>query len=171
MAPPASSRYDLNRVEEVFPSASYQYVLYGMGFRPDARPTLRRADDADRADGFFREAAALTGKMLGCAANEPRPSPTSGQRAPQTRRRMNKVLLNNIDQGDLRVITTRGAAYGDDVMFAATFPAEFRNIQAHYPIVFHKTADGQFQSVALFGFQDKENLFLGPAGGTRCKCR
>jgi len=58
------SRYDFNRVEEVFPSASYQYVLYGMGFRPDARPTSRRADDADRADAFFREAAALTSRML-----------------------------------------------------------------------------------------------------------
>jgi tryptophan halogenase len=58
------SRYDFHRVEEVFPSASYQYVLYGMGFRPDHAGTSRRADQADRADGFFREAAALTGKML-----------------------------------------------------------------------------------------------------------
>jgi tryptophan 7-halogenase len=58
------SRYDFFRVEEVFPSASYHYVLYGMGFRPDPAVTARRADDADRADGFFREAAALTGKML-----------------------------------------------------------------------------------------------------------
>jgi hypothetical protein len=48
----------------VFPSASYQYVLYGMGFRPEPPAATRRADDADRADGFFREAAALTGKML-----------------------------------------------------------------------------------------------------------
>jgi glycine/D-amino acid oxidase-like deaminating enzyme len=58
------SRYDFNRVEEVFPSASYQYVLYGMGFRPEASATARRADDADRADGYFRETAALTQKML-----------------------------------------------------------------------------------------------------------
>jgi glycine/D-amino acid oxidase-like deaminating enzyme len=58
------SRYDFYRVEEVFPSASYQYVLYGMGFRPDARATTRRVDDADRADAYFREAAALTSKML-----------------------------------------------------------------------------------------------------------
>lgn len=58
------SRYDFHRVEEVFPSASYQYVLYGMGFRPEQPWSCRRADDADRADGFFREAAALTGKML-----------------------------------------------------------------------------------------------------------
>jgi tryptophan 7-halogenase len=59
------SRYDLPRIEEIFPSASYQYVLYGMGFRPEAGPVARRNDDADRADGFFRETAALTGKMLG----------------------------------------------------------------------------------------------------------
>jgi tryptophan halogenase len=58
------SRYDFHRVEEVFPSASYQYVLYGMGFRPERSEPTRQADDLDRADGFFREAAALTGKML-----------------------------------------------------------------------------------------------------------
>lgn len=58
------SRYDFHRVEEVFPSASYQYVLYGMGFRPDPSRPPRRSDDLDRADAFFREAAALTGRML-----------------------------------------------------------------------------------------------------------
>jgi len=59
------SRYDLHRVEEVFPSASYQYVLYGMGFRPEPDGFSRRMDDADRADEFFREAARLTHRMLG----------------------------------------------------------------------------------------------------------
>jgi glycine/D-amino acid oxidase-like deaminating enzyme len=59
------SRYDLHRVEEVFPSASYQYVLYGMGFRPDPEGFTRRGDDADRADDYFREAAQLTRRMLG----------------------------------------------------------------------------------------------------------
>jgi tryptophan halogenase len=59
------SRYDLHRVEEVFPSASYQYVLYGMGFRPEPEGFSRRMDDADRADEFFREAARLTHRMLG----------------------------------------------------------------------------------------------------------
>src|SRR4030095_8151048 len=58
------SRYDLHRIEEVFPSASYQYVLYGMGFRPEPAASTRRCDDGDRADAFFREAAALAGKML-----------------------------------------------------------------------------------------------------------
>jgi hypothetical protein len=58
------SRYDLHRTEEVFPSASYQYVLYGMGFRPEPAASTRRADDCDRADALFRETATLTGKML-----------------------------------------------------------------------------------------------------------
>ena len=52
-------------MEEVFPSASYQYVLYGMGFRPEPEGFSRRGDDADRADEYFREAAQLTRKMLG----------------------------------------------------------------------------------------------------------
>ncbi|HEV8688678.1 MAG TPA: SapC family protein [Ideonella sp.] len=71
------------------------------------------------------------------------------------------VLLNNIDHKDLRVITAHDAAYGDNVMAALSFPAEFRNLQAHYPIVFQKTADGTaFQPVALLGFREGENLFL-----------
>jgi hypothetical protein len=70
------------------------------------------------------------------------------------------VLLNNIDHHDLRVITARGARYGDDTMLAATFFREFRDLQAHYPIVFQKTAEGGFQSLALFGLRQNENLFL-----------
>jgi len=58
------SRYDLSRVDEVFPSASYQYVLYGMGFRPQPRATLRRTDSSTAAHAYFQEAAALTRKML-----------------------------------------------------------------------------------------------------------
>ena len=58
------SRHDFVRAEELFPSASYQYVLYGMGFRPEPGAYARRTDRAPPADGFFREAAALTRKML-----------------------------------------------------------------------------------------------------------
>jgi len=75
------------------------------------------------------------------------------------------VLLNNVEHKDLRVITRRAAQYGDDVMCALTFPAEFRSVQAHYPIFFRKAADsGQFQPFAMFGFRDGENLFLGEQG-------
>ncbi|NVD72283.1 tryptophan 7-halogenase [Duganella sp. BJB1802] len=59
----APSRNDFNRIEEVFPWASYQYVLYGMGFRSEfTNPQPRQAA---LADGYFREAAELTHKMLG----------------------------------------------------------------------------------------------------------
>jgi len=75
------------------------------------------------------------------------------------------VLLNNIDHRQLRIdVRSRGAALGDDVMFALTFPGEFRSVQAHYPIVFQKTSNGVLQPVALFGFRQGQNLFL---DGTR----
>lgn len=60
----APSRHDLSRAEEVFPSASYQYVLYGMGYRPLALNGARRPGAADAADGHFRETARLTQRML-----------------------------------------------------------------------------------------------------------
>lgn len=73
----------------------------------------------------------------------------------------NPVLLNNLEHRDLRVITRRGAALGDQLMSAVTFPSEFRDVQACYPIVFRKTVDGLgFEPIALFGFQEGENLFL-----------
>lgn len=59
------SQNDFYQIQEVFPSASYQYVLYGMGFRPEERATKRTFDDAGRAAGFFQESANLTRKMLG----------------------------------------------------------------------------------------------------------
>jgi hypothetical protein len=70
-------------------------------------------------------------------------------------------LLNNIDHKDLKIVTTRSADYGDDVMWALTFAAEFRSVQSHYPIFFRKdSSSGKFHAVAMFGFEGKENLFL-----------
>ncbi len=76
----------------------------------------------------------------------------------------NLALLNNVDHKEVRVITTRAAKYGDNVMFAPTFPAEFRSIQAHYPILFHRNPAGETCPVALFGFEQNENLFLDESG-------
>lgn len=73
----------------------------------------------------------------------------------------NIQILNNVDHKNLRVITERSAEYGDNQWFAPTFAHEFRNLQSHYPIVFTKNPDtGQFQAVALLGFEVDENLFL-----------
>jgi 2-polyprenyl-6-methoxyphenol hydroxylase-like FAD-dependent oxidoreductase len=60
----APSRSDFYRIEEVFPSASYQYILYGMGFKSDFSRSPK-PQEASMADGYFHEAAILTKKMLG----------------------------------------------------------------------------------------------------------
>lgn len=77
----------------------------------------------------------------------------------------NHQLLDNITHKDLKVIADRAAWYGDDIACAGVFPVEFRRVQAEYPIVFRKNAtSGQFEPIAMFGFADGENLFLGPDG-------
>jgi tryptophan halogenase len=58
------SRHDLHRVDEVFPSASYQYILYGMDVRPQPRATTRRCDDPRPAAARFAEVDALARRML-----------------------------------------------------------------------------------------------------------
>jgi hypothetical protein len=56
------SRRDFSRIEEAFPTASWQYVLYGMGFRTEQAP--RASDRPELADAAFRDTARLTAKML-----------------------------------------------------------------------------------------------------------
>ncbi|MFT7260149.1 MAG: hypothetical protein ACI9MS_002013 [Glaciecola sp.] len=73
----------------------------------------------------------------------------------------NTQLLNSIDHQDIKIITERSDKYGDNLWYSLTFPAEFRSVQAYYPIFFNKDGStGEFFSVAMFGFQAKENLFL-----------
>ena len=73
----------------------------------------------------------------------------------------NNVLLNSIEHQNVKVITEHSSAYGDNVWYSPTFPSEFRSVQAYYPIFFNKDpSSGKFFAIALFGFQDQENLFL-----------
>ncbi|HEV8441981.1 MAG TPA: hypothetical protein VGQ27_00830, partial [Steroidobacteraceae bacterium] len=51
-----------DRVEEVFPAASYQYVLYGMGFRTQVEPSAL-AGDASNAERALRENAVQTERL------------------------------------------------------------------------------------------------------------
>ena len=77
----------------------------------------------------------------------------------------NFVLLNNVEHQNLKVITDHGARYGDDVHLAQTFPLEFRQVQSCYPIFLRKdSGTGEFTLVALFGFKERENLFLRESG-------
>ncbi len=53
---------ELDRLEEVFPAASYQYVLYGMGFETEVAPE-DTIDTALAASRFLRENERITGEM------------------------------------------------------------------------------------------------------------
>lgn len=53
---------EFDRLEEVFPAASYQYVLYGMGFRTEVEPEAVEAD-ARQAERAMRENIKFTERM------------------------------------------------------------------------------------------------------------
>ena len=60
---PPSNR-DFHQIEEIFPAASYLYVLYGMGFRPQAGSHERRLDDRSAAERCIRMTGQLAAKYL-----------------------------------------------------------------------------------------------------------
>ena len=49
---------DAEAVDELFPTASYQYVLYGMQFRTQSRPTRSQQQDRHQASEIFQKNAA-----------------------------------------------------------------------------------------------------------------
>ena len=53
---------EFDRLEEVFPAASYQYVLYGMGYKTQIDP-LRDCPSRKVADRLMSENAALTQRL------------------------------------------------------------------------------------------------------------
>lgn len=69
-------------------------------------------------------------------------------------------LLNNVQHQDLRVISLRGSQYGDGVSGCAVYPTEFNELQKYYPILFQKQSDDSWLTIALFGFEKDENLYL-----------
>lgn len=81
------------------------------------------------------------------------------------------VIVDSITHRDLRVLDNASAALGDNVMAALAMPHEFRSLQAHYPIVFRRDlASGKVSALALFGFENGENLFLdGETWDAPCK--
>lgn len=71
--------------------------------------------------------------------------------------------LDPVAHRDLRIDIRHTASLGDDVMVAPTFPDEFRDLQAHYPVVFRVDGD-RVQPLALLGLQQGRNLFLDASG-------
>ncbi len=58
------SRYDLIQNDEIFPSASYQYVLYGMGFTTQGRSTSSQRDNVAIAQKYYKENWMLRDKQI-----------------------------------------------------------------------------------------------------------
>jgi tryptophan 7-halogenase len=76
---------DFTQNVEIFPSASYQYVLYGMGFKTQIRPTTRKFDMDTQAKKVFDENQQLFKKFSSAL-------PT------------NRALIDNIKQYGLQKI-------------------------------------------------------------------
>lgn len=73
----------------------------------------------------------------------------------------NHQILNSNDHADLRIASGVGGHLGDAVMATIVVPEEFRSLQAEYPIVFRRDLEsGTFTALALFGFENGENLYL-----------
>jgi hypothetical protein len=71
------------------------------------------------------------------------------------------VLLTKDQHKDTSINSAYAKELGDAVMSVPTFALEFRNLQAHYPILFQKDSQtGRFFPIVLLGFEQGENLFL-----------
>jgi len=71
------------------------------------------------------------------------------------------ALLNNVDHKDLKIDVGHGEHLGDNIMCTLAIPSEFRDLQAEYPIFFHRDETaGTFLPMVMFGFEKGENLYL-----------
>ncbi len=70
-------------------------------------------------------------------------------------------ILTADNHRELRIRTDRGAGLGDAVMCSIVMPDEFRRVQRDYPILFRLDVErDHFTALAMFGFENGENLFL-----------
>jgi hypothetical protein len=77
----------------------------------------------------------------------------------------NHVLLDNVTHKNLRVRTALEPGRGFDTNVVRVFPVEFAQLQREYPLFFVKNAaSGHFETIALLGFSDRENLYLTSTG-------
>lgn len=70
-------------------------------------------------------------------------------------------LLDNVTHKDLRINCRYSPGCGFDQNVARVFPSELGALQAEYPLFLIRNADsGQYDLVALLGFEAEENLYL-----------
>jgi hypothetical protein len=71
------------------------------------------------------------------------------------------AFLDSNVHRDVRVRTGVSPEFGDGVMACLTVPSEFRRVQNEFPILFRRDLDRErFSALALFGFENGENLFV-----------
>ena len=78
------SHHDFSQANEVFPSASWQYILYGMGFETLARETERQFINQQKAHTFFDETIHTANKYLAAL--------------PSNRELINKILEHGLQK-------------------------------------------------------------------------
>lgn len=73
----------------------------------------------------------------------------------------NPVILSSDTHRNVRVITTRGAEYGENVHMVPVVGEELINLVLDYPVYLIKSKEtGKFGMNALLGFEPGENLYL-----------
>ena len=75
---------------------------------------------------------------------------------------MKLEALNNKQHANLKVNSVYKIDSGFDYNFCPVYPIEYTSLQSDYPIFFTKDKDNDtWQTIALLGFKENENLFLG----------
>lgn len=73
----------------------------------------------------------------------------------------NHQVLDNITHKDLRVAKAISTQFEASQSHSRVFLSELRDVQSEYPIFFQKdSSSGEFQLIALFGFDQDENMFM-----------
>lgn len=77
----------------------------------------------------------------------------------------NHQLLDNVTHKDIKVNRALHPQFGDNDSYAQVFVNELRLAQVDYPLFFRKNSQtDKFEMIAMFGFSEKENLFLDVSG-------
>lgn len=78
---------------------------------------------------------------------------------------MKHEVLNNVDHANLFINSQFKPGCGYDFNLTSVFPVEYIRLQSHYPIFFtYDKENNIYQSVAMLGFEENENLFLESKG-------
>lgn len=74
-------------------------------------------------------------------------------------------MLDNVHHRDLKVRPVYSPGNGFDANLARIFPDELGTLQNEYPLFLIKNREtGHFEPIALLGFEENENLYLGRHG-------